>query len=75
MGIEPNANMLGKTRILGEGGAKSGAPEAKLPAIDPALAALIEAWPTLPEAVRDGVVAMVKAVSDSARLAEASEET
>jgi hypothetical protein len=33
------------------------------PAIDPALAALIEAWPTLPEALRAGILAMVRAAS------------
>ncbi len=32
-----------------------------LPPIDPDLAALIGAWPTLPAALRAGIVAMVRA--------------
>lgn len=28
---------------------------------DPALATVIDAWPTLPQAIRDGILAMVKA--------------
>jgi hypothetical protein len=30
---------------------------------DPDLARIVDAWPTLPEAVRAGIVAMVKAAS------------
>lgn len=30
---------------------------------DPELAALVDAWPTLPEALRAGIVAMVRAAS------------
>jgi hypothetical protein len=29
--------------------------------IDPGLASLIDAWPTLPEAIRAGILAMVRA--------------
>ena len=51
------------------GGAKSGAfsadsgPSAPAPgpAVDPDLAAVISAWPTLPETVKAEIVAMVKA--------------
>jgi hypothetical protein len=43
------------------GGAKSGAPTPIKPTIDPDLAALIDAWPTLPEAIRAGIVALVRA--------------
>ncbi len=38
----------------------SEAPSHELPT-DPDLAALIDAWPTLPRAVKAGIVAMVKA--------------
>jgi len=42
-------------------GAESGAVGALSAPIHPDLAAVIEAWPRLPEAVRAGIVAMVKA--------------
>jgi len=42
-------------------GAKSGAPRAPEGANDPDLAAVVNAWPTLPPAVKTGIVAMVKA--------------
>jgi len=36
-----------------------------LPTVDPDLAALIDAWPALPEPVKVGIVAMVRAASKS----------
>jgi hypothetical protein len=36
-------------------------PHPTKPNIDPALAALIDAWPALPEAIRAGILAMVRA--------------
>ena len=39
------------------GGAQSGA---QLPQTDPELACLMDAWPTLPQAVKAGIVAMVQ---------------
>ena len=42
-------------------GANPGAVEPNPPALDPDLAAVIEVWPTLPAAVKAGIVAMVKA--------------
>jgi hypothetical protein len=44
-----------------EGGAESGAPAARTAISDPALAALIDAWPDLPQPVRRGILAMVEA--------------
>jgi hypothetical protein len=44
-----------------ESGAKSGALGAESTPIDPDLATIIDAWPTLPEAVRQQVVGFVKA--------------
>jgi hypothetical protein len=46
-------------------GAKSGATKPN-PEIDPTLATVISAWPTLPEAIRAGIVAMVKASAPTA---------
>jgi hypothetical protein len=50
-----------KTALFSEGGAESGA----LATIDPALASLMNAWPELPEAIRTGILAMVKAAARS----------
>ncbi len=41
-------------------GAKSGAPSFLTPTTDPNLLTLIEAWPTLPEALKIGILAMIK---------------
>ena len=60
-GLEPSANLLGNPTNPAPGGAESGALAPKTPAIDPALAALIDAWPTLPDAIRAGILAMVRA--------------
>jgi hypothetical protein len=61
MGIEPTQHSLENCTNRAPGGAKSGALAPERPAIDPALAALIDAWPTLPEAIRAGIVALVRA--------------
>ncbi len=42
-------------------GAESGAVDTEKVPIDPDLARLINAWPNLPEAIRAGIVAMVRA--------------
>jgi len=42
--------------LSSEGGAESGA-------IEPLLATVVAAWPELPEALRAGIVAMVKTAS------------
>jgi hypothetical protein len=59
-GLEPSANIHGKVSISDLGGAKSGAVYSNLEPIDPDLQRLINAWPDLPEAIRVGVLAMVR---------------
>ncbi len=63
MGIEPTALSPHNSTNPAPGGAKSGALTLKESAIDPSLAALIDAWPTLPDAIRAGILAMVRAAS------------
>lgn len=49
---------------LDPGGAKSGALDESKPIInDPALTAVIDAWPTLPNVIRAGILAMIRAAS------------
>jgi hypothetical protein len=45
----------------------SGRGDAEGPAQDPRLDAMIESWPTLPEAIKAGIVAMVKASTPERR--------
>jgi len=62
-------NSTGKNANSQTGGAESGAVGAQnadsavdgAVAADPDLGRLIEAWPTLPEAIRRGILAMVEA--------------
>jgi hypothetical protein len=44
-----------------------GAVAENLPPIDPGLAALIDAWPALPEAVKAGILAMVRATGGTTK--------
>ncbi|HRP62833.1 MAG TPA: hypothetical protein PK400_06040 [Phycisphaerales bacterium] len=70
-GLEHDSQSLEKSPCEGVGSAESGAHSAQLilPVVstdDPALAGLelrqiIDAWPTLPVAIRAGIVAMVNA--------------
>lgn len=61
MGIEPPTDSLPNTTFSPQGGAESGALTLGNLSIDPALAALIDAWPKLPEAIRAGILAMIRA--------------
>ncbi len=62
-GFEPPQDSPEKTTVSEQGGAESGAHTAPTAVSDPDLVAVISAWPKLPEAVRAGIVAMVKASS------------
>jgi len=45
----------------GQSGAESGALGAREAPVDPDLAAVVDAWPTLPAAIKAGILAMVRA--------------
>ena len=61
-GFEPPVYSKGNSSFPKGRGAKSGAREA---AFDPLLATIVEAWPRLPEAIRAGVLAMIRATERS----------
>ena len=64
-GVEQSANLPGKQQSGNGSGAESGALGAEMPAkappTDPDLQTIADAWPTLPAALKAGIVAMVKA--------------
>lgn len=66
-GFEPPDDSPEKTPVSESGGAQSGAPAAQSTVQDRDLQQLIDAWPTLPEAVRAGIAAMVKAAAAAER--------
>jgi hypothetical protein len=66
MGIEPATNSLDKSTNPVPGGAQSGALTPTKSNIDTDLAAVIRAWPSLPEAIRAGILAMVRAAGRQA---------
>ncbi len=61
MGIEPTQYIRQNSANPAPRGAKSGAVTPTVPDTDPLLAALIDAWPTLPEPIQAGIIAMVRA--------------
>jgi hypothetical protein len=61
MGIEPRLESPENPALLGQGGAESGAPLPGNPDIAPDLLAIVDAWPRLPESIRAGILALVRA--------------
>lgn len=58
-----NANTTGNTNILKEGGAECGAQRAPNSQFDHDLQHVIDVWKALPDAIRAGILAMVKDAS------------
>jgi len=51
----------GNSSVRDRGGAESGAPNLRTPDIACELAAIIDAWPRLPEPIKAGILALVRA--------------
>jgi len=63
-GLEPPQETSGNTGVAAKRGAESGAVGGGSAPDDPELAAVVDAWPTLPEGVKGDIVAMVKGARD-----------
>jgi hypothetical protein len=63
MGIEPTTKTPENPTLPHQGGAESGALAPEKPAIDPALASIIDAWAKLPDAMKAGILAMIRTAS------------
>jgi len=59
-GTEHPRDTPGNSPISIQGGAESGALGAREAAVDPSLAAVVEAWPKLPDGIKAGILAMVR---------------
>jgi hypothetical protein len=62
-GIRTTPKNTGKTGVADETGANSGALSAESIAADPDLLELAAAWPTLPDEVKAGIMAAVRAAA------------
>lgn len=62
-GLEHTAKTLGKSGDAPIGAAKSDVIDPRFDASDPDLAAVVTAWPNLPDALRVGILAMVRATA------------
>ena len=60
-GNRTTAENAGKTAIVPQSGAKSGALSAENGSIDPDLEAIVKCWPNLPDPVKANIMAMVTA--------------
>lgn len=60
-GLERVSETSGNRGDAGQSGAESGRLGARDTPINPELTAVVEAWPGLPEAIKGGILAMVRA--------------
>ena len=65
VGLEPGQETPEKTTVSEAGGAECGAQRAPEGQFEPDLQRLIDAWPTLPDALKTGIAAMVEAAAKS----------
>jgi hypothetical protein len=63
-GIEPSSKNAGNCGNSEQGGADSGALGTRNALLDADLSAVVNAWPTLPEFIKAGIRAMIRAVGD-----------
>jgi hypothetical protein len=61
-GFERPSKNTGNSTVDPQGGAESGALGVRGRPIDPELAAVVDAWPTLPAATRSAILAMIRGV-------------
>lgn len=62
-GAEHPAQTSGKTPVSERGGAECGAQRAPRGQFEPDLQRVIDGWPTLPDALKTGILAMITAAS------------
>jgi hypothetical protein len=60
-GIEPGQKSSGNRGVGNQSGAECGALGARDAPLDPDLAAVVDAWPALPAAIKAGILAMIRA--------------
>jgi hypothetical protein len=60
-GLEPTAKSPGNRGVGVQSGAECGAPDSPKTPFDPELASVVDAWPKLPDAIKAGIVAMIRA--------------
>ena len=60
-GSEHPQETSGNTKVAPQGAAKCAAVDAQSAPVDARLAEVIDAWPALPEEIKAGILAMVKA--------------
>ena len=56
----------GKTGVSDQSGAECGALAAREAPLDPELAAVVDAWPALPAAIKAGILATIRAAQGGA---------
>ncbi len=65
-GLELSHETTGNSIGSPQSGAESGAHDAQSGTFDPDLAAFVDAWPTLPEPLKAGILALVRAAEGGA---------
>jgi hypothetical protein len=73
-GVELPQENTGNTEIRNQSGAESGALGAREAPLDPDLLAVVDAWPALPESVKAGILAMIRATPQVPRLASSGDQ-